>query len=122
MIKPVESCFDPVEFYHLAHKLFESDKNNIALVRTCVGRVYYAAHLAAREKAKISDTGVGVHRAVIDYYSKKNGVVGNRLKSLLKLRHLADYELNKNITKKDFISAQQQSEIILVALGRIQAR
>ena len=66
--------------------------------RTVVGRAYYGAFLAAREKAAISSKTAAVHQKTADYYLGKNqSSIGNRLNQLRMRRTDADYDLNIQI-------------------------
>jgi uncharacterized protein (UPF0332 family) len=113
--------FDPVEFFHIARKLYKESENlDSGTARTCINRAYYAAFLAAREKSKIKNEGAGIHAAVIQHYKKTK--VGFQLDQLFVKRKDADYKLDdklKNpITKRDSGIALKQAEEILKSLGK----
>ena len=115
--------FDPVEFFHIARKLYnESEKLDSGMARTCINRAYYAAHLVVREKYKIKDTGKSAHTTVIDCFKKKSPVHGNQLSALFFKRKEADYELDDSldnpITKRDAGSAIKKATEILESLGK----
>lgn len=113
------SNFNPVDFYHLAQKIYnDAEKSDSASARTCVNRAYYSAFLAARKKGKVKNDGPGVHKNTIDYFKKrKPATTGNRLSDLFMKRKEADYELDKTITPLDAGKALGLSKAILEALG-----
>ena len=113
--------FDPVEFFHIARKLYKESENlDSGTARTCINRAYYAAFLVAREKYKIKNDGAGIHRSVIDHCKKRAPKTGNQLSTLFMRRTDADYKLNgnNNITKSDSLKAINQSKEILESLGK----
>ena len=107
--------FDAVDFYHLAAKLHR--EGTPAAIRTSIGRAYYAVFLVARDKAKITDTGKGVHNNVAEYYTQRNSKVSNQLKSCKMLRHIADYKLDKPLTNRDSGNVLREAREILVYFG-----
>ena len=93
---------DPIEFFNIAVRLYEkSGKHDCAMARTCINRAYYAAFLVAREKYKIKNTDVSVHKSVINECKKRYRKLGNQLEDLFMNRKDADYKLEKNLTKRD---------------------
>ncbi len=113
--------FDPVEFFHIARKLYKESKDmDSGTARTCINRAYYAAFLVAHEKSKSKSDGVGVHTEVIAHYKKKTPKLGNQLSTLFYKRKKADYELNGNlsITKRESGKAISQAKEILESLGK----
>ncbi len=113
--------FAPVDFFYLARELHYSPIKPLdASYRSCVNRAYYAAFLAAREKAKIKNDDRSVHQKVIEYYTnKKETTLANRLKTLRALRQDADYELSNNITDRETASALRYANLILASLNII---
>lgn len=115
--------FDPVEFFHIARKLYKESENlDSGTARTIINRAYYAAHLVAREKYKIQNEGKEVHTKVIDHCKARIPKTGSQLSSLFMSRKHADYKLDdklKNpITKRDSGNALRQAEEILKSLGK----
>lgn len=109
--------FQSIEFYNYASRLYESSKSNSeeVIVRTVIGRSYYAAFLEARGVSGLND-----HSGVHDYFSGNHATLGNRLKELKLLRHKADYKLDKICTVRDMERALKYSEKILEELSNIE--
>lgn len=93
-------AFTAVDFYHLACELREAANGDDAKLRSAISRAYYAAFLAARDKANISSKGTDGHSRVIKHYSQKptDAVVANWLKDLKMDREAADYDMSKVCT------------------------
>ncbi|GEM_PF-1956120 len=127
--------FDPMEFLNLA-RLSVNTTSSEAMLRTSVGRTYYALFLIARERLfpgpvpprtvrrkslKGRSEQVGVHKAVIDEVLKRDTATGGKLQKLMELRHAADYWLTpyphasadwrKNWQDSDVIARQIISRI-----------
>ena len=89
--------FDPAELNRIAAALIGAGTDEAA-VRTCVGRLYYAAHLTAREvliKRGWTPSGTGKdHRGVIEELASRHLRKESDLLAYLKdLREHADYHL-----------------------------
>lgn len=110
--------FDPKDFFYLAKKLHSEDTSNIANIRTCINRAYYAAFLTVRELSSISDDDKKVHTKVIQDFKKKNLKLGQHLSKLFMSRKDADYILEKSVTIRESEIALQKSEIVLKGLGK----
>jgi hypothetical protein len=102
--------FDPSEFRIAAQRL-ATNANNEALIRICIGRAYYAAHLLAREKVRPHCTqfepygGCDDEHSIVEdtLYYLNHKDIANNLNSLHDLRKRADYNL-KNYPKSDWNS------------------
>lgn len=84
--------FDPLEFLHLAQEL--ANRNEESSLRVAVGRAYYAVFLIARMKTGVRGRDK-VHKKVVQAIKRRRGYspVGDKLRSLFRLRAVADYEL-----------------------------
>lgn len=112
----MKNVFDPQEFYKFASWLYEikDQKDSEALYRAIVGRAYYSAFLAARDRAGLTNAGAGIHRAVIEYWETKKKIsVSNRLKSLKARREKADYILHAHVSMGDAGEALRLCQCIL---------
>jgi uncharacterized protein (UPF0332 family) len=91
-------AFDAYEFHTLANWLVANQTNEASL-RTAISRMYYAAHLLARErlitKRNWSPTGGGAdHSGVINALRRgRTSQLSYNLRELLRLREHADYHL-----------------------------
>lgn len=88
MTKP----FDPTGFLDIAKDLSKKDEE--ALLRTAIGRAYYATFLVARDKTGIKERD-RVHSKVITALirNRSHRALGNQLEKLRRLRVVADYEM-----------------------------
>lgn len=98
-------AFDPKDFYTLAHWLIEQ-KTDESSLRTAISRVYYAAHLIARERLvqkSWTPKGSGAdHDGVIrELRNRRFRQQGDHLKRLLELREHADYHLEASLTVRN---------------------
>ena len=99
--------FDPAEFNKLAEELLRNLSGapvatsgpDQAKVRTAIGKSYYAAFLAAREK--LSDLGTMTpiagsqdHKLVVDALGGATSELGGKMYGLRVKRNRADYNLN----------------------------
>ena len=104
---PFPPRFNPIEFLNFAHQSASTTLSE-ATLRICVGRVYYALFLIARDRLYPSATPprsirrkslrgrseeVGIHKAVIDEVRSRHRTTGDQLSKLQKLRRAADYWL-----------------------------
>ena len=86
------NTFKPLEFLDLANRLGVPMAGE-ADMRTAVGRTYYAVFLTARDKTGVITTQ-GTHREVNRRVKRQlGGGIGSQLKSLERLRNVADYEM-----------------------------
>ena len=86
--------------------------------RTIVGRAYYGAFLAARDKAKISSKSALVHEVTAKYFvDNGQSAIGNRLNALRVVRNDADYDMAKKVGRKEAEDALKYSLKILGDLG-----
>jgi len=85
--------FEPLDFLELARKLVVGElQDTEAILRTAVGRAYYALFLVARERTCTRERKK-VHYRVIKAVKRRDRSTGEQLKSLFRLRKVADYEL-----------------------------
>jgi hypothetical protein len=84
--------FDPVAFLDTAKDLAKREEES--LLRTAIGRAYYATFLVAREKTGIKDKD-RVHSKVIRALkgNRSHMALGSQLDKLRRLRVVADYEM-----------------------------
>ncbi|MCI5107120.1 MAG: hypothetical protein MRY76_10440 [Pseudomonadales bacterium] len=91
-----------------------------ASYRAGIGRAYYAAFCAARDRANKAFSNSDVHSQVANHYSASgkgsDQLIGNKLKDLRYKRKISDYELRKDIAKKDLVSAITLSKSIMTLL------
>ena len=83
--------FDPVLFLRVAAILASSEANE-AMLRTAVGRAYYAVFLVARDRLGIVSSEK-VHSEVIRVLTRRDRKLGNQMCFLLNLTLAADYQL-----------------------------
>ena len=88
---------DPRDLVEYAHGMLQP-KGREMEHRNVINRAYYGAFLTARESANITGRIGSVHLKVIQYYQDKKSIIGNNLNDLKRLRQVADYELQKNVT------------------------
>jgi hypothetical protein len=99
--------FDPREFIHLCEELLNNLSGAVvatsgpdqAKVRTAIGRSYYAAFLAAREKLSSMGNitprgGSQDHRLVVDSLGGERSDLGGKMYRLRLKRNRADYNLS----------------------------
>ena len=108
--------FEPVKFFYLARELHYKGGEDSSYYRTSINRAYYASHLIAKTKAKITSNGRGCHIDTVKYYRKKDKKLGNQLNDLFCRRCDADYNLHKSFTGRDSGLAIQMAEEILKKL------
>ena len=93
------------EFVRYASELFEINKNHDdreIQLRTAINRAYYGAFLTARDRAGINDKSGKVHIRVAKHYRDSgNGVVGEKLNLLKRLRQKADYRPDAHVSVED---------------------
>ena len=83
--------FDPAQFLRVAAIIASSEANE-AMLRTAVGRAYYAVFLVARDRLGVV-TSEKVHSEVIRLLTRRDRKLGNQMFFLLNLRLAADYQL-----------------------------
>jgi sulfur relay (sulfurtransferase) DsrC/TusE family protein len=122
--------FDPQEYLRLAED-WSSKLVDETLVRVCIGRAYYAAHLSAREKIRAHYTGFepydgcpdeqAIVRGKFEELGRKD--ISNQLLDLLDMRVHADYYLNEYPQSKwsaEVKSAIELCKFILNSLEEVQ--
>ncbi|MDE0154791.1 MAG: hypothetical protein OXI88_10285 [Gammaproteobacteria bacterium] len=87
----------PKDLVEYAHGMLQPEGREVEH-RNVVNRAYYGAFLAARDLANITGGSGSVHLKVIEYYRDKKSIIGNNLDDLKRLRQVADYEPQKNVT------------------------
>jgi uncharacterized protein (UPF0332 family) len=116
----IAMAFDPIEFYRLASAWYNANAKE-ATHRCVVSRAYYAALLAARDKAKITTTSASTHSDTYEYYRTKGGGVNkgiaNRLDTLRGDRNNADYDVKQTCVSRNAGEALKTSKKILTDLG-----
>ncbi len=83
--------FDPTQFLRVAAVIASSEANE-AMLRTAVGRAYYAVFLVARDRLGVV-TSEKVHSEVIRLLTRRDRKLGNQMFFLLNLRLAADYQM-----------------------------
>ncbi len=83
--------FDPAQFLRVAAVLASAEANE-AMLRTAVGRAYYAVFLVARDRLGVV-TSEKVHSEVIRLLTRRDRKLGSQMFFLLNLRLAADYQL-----------------------------
>jgi len=109
--------FEGKQFLDAAEQILRIENLTEELVRTSVGRFYYAAFLEARESARITNNSGSVHEDVIRYYSSRNPTLSNRLVSLKRKRAKADYDLSDSVTERDARDAKRLAYKIVSSLN-----
>lgn len=84
-------AFDPAQFLRVA-AILASEEANEAMLRTAIGRTYYALFLMARDRLGVVTTDK-VHSEVIRLLRRRDKKVGDQMFSLLNLRLAADYQM-----------------------------
>ncbi len=88
---------DPRDLVEYAYGMLQPEGQEMEH-RNVVNRAYYGAFLTAREAANITGGSGSIHLKVIQYYQDKKSIIGNNLDDLKRLRQVADYETQKNVT------------------------
>lgn len=83
--------FDPAQFLRVAAMIGSSEANE-AMLRTAVGRAYYAVFLTARDRLGVV-ISEKVHSEVIRLLTRRDRKLGNQMFFLLNLRLAADYQM-----------------------------
>lgn len=114
--------FDPVLFLRVAAILASSEANE-AMLRTAVGRAYYAVFLVARDRLGIVSSEK-VHSEVIRVLTRRDRKLGNQMFFLLNLRLAADYQLlpereSEQNWRVNWRRAQDLAEFLLPKIERI---
>lgn len=89
--------------------------------RTVVGRAYYSAFHAVKEKLeragmRFPETGK-VHGDVIKAAKKQNSMVGNQLDQLFEDRKSADYDLRESVTREMANNSFKLAELVHNQIG-----
>lgn len=101
----------------MAKNILSRKRIGEALIRTAIGRAYYAAFLFTREKLK----GLGIqirqeekiHQEVIEKLKKKDTFSGDLLDDLREERIKADYYLNEHVKYHNGTKSARLSELII---------
>jgi len=114
--------FDPAQFLRVAAILGDQGANE-AMLRTAVGRAYYAMFLIARDKLGVVTTEK-VHSEVIRLLTRRDKKLGDQMFYLLNLRLAADYQMiperqNNQDWQSNWIRAQGAAAFIQRKLEKI---
>ena len=114
--------FDPTQFLRVA-AVIASPEANEAMLRTAVGRAYYAVFLVARDRLGVVPTEK-VHSEVIRLLTRRDRNLGNQMFFLLNLRLAADYQLlpereSQQDWQINWRRAQDMAAFLLPKLDRI---
>ena len=108
---------EPKDLVEYAHGMLQPEGREVEH-RNVVNRAYYGAFLAARDLANITGGSGSVHLKVIEYYRDKKSIIGNNLDDLKRLRQVADYEPQKNVTYQHAKKSCRTARRILRQLER----
>jgi uncharacterized protein (UPF0332 family) len=114
--------FDPAQFLRVAAVIASSEANE-AMLRTAVGRAYYAVFLVARDRLGVV-TSEKVHSEVIRLLTRRDRKFGNQMFFLLNLRLAADYQMvpdreSQQDWQVNWRRAQDTATFLLPKLERI---
>ena len=85
--------------------------------RNVINRAYYGAFLTARDSANITSDSGSVHRDVIEHYQNNNkSIISNNLDDLKRLRQIADYKPQENVSYKQATKSCRTANNILEKL------
>ena len=113
----MSKCFDGNSFYEFASELYtDATYDEKAKIRTIISRAYYGAFLVAKEKAGFYGVVSGVHRKTIEFYEQSDKKISGKLKDLKLKRENADYNLIKDVQKRDEGLAMKLSKELLELL------
>ena len=111
--------FNPLDFLRTAEFLAERDPSEAGL-RTAVSRTYYGVMLAAADSLGVA-AGQHMHTRVIGALFRHDARAGRQLRQLMRLRVLADYDLDvQNPLRTDWRRNYQMARAFAAfVLGRI---
>jgi uncharacterized protein (UPF0332 family) len=114
--------FDPAQFLRVASVL-ASEGANEAMLRTAVGRAYYAVFLAARDRLGIVTTEK-VHSEVVRLLTRRDRKLGNQMFYLLNLRLAADYQMTPDRESQqdwqvNWLRARDAAAFLMAKLDKI---
>jgi hypothetical protein len=119
--------FKPVEFSDLAKRLLTELGDAEVILRTAIGRMYYAAFLSARAKVPMHVmVGIAVKPADVHWAvrvaMKRMGhpEIASKLQTLGTLRHDADYEMGVVVTKDNYDTSLALAEDTLSLVGGLR--
>jgi uncharacterized protein (UPF0332 family) len=118
-------AFDPNEFFDLSKRLIGALGQTEVVLRTAVGRAYYAAFLSARAKSPPHLLTVGrgpsdAHWIVRSAMKRINHPeIASKLETLATIRRTCDYDMSTPVTQTDFDEAIQLAENVLQLIGGI---
>ena len=84
--------FNPLDFLRTAELLAERDPSEAGL-RTAVSRTYYAVMLTAADSLGVT-AGQHIHTRALGALLRHDEQAGKRLRQLMRLRVLADYDMD----------------------------
>ena len=118
-----QPSFDPLDLLRVAEFLAERDSSEASL-RTAVSRTYYGVLLAVTDSLGVS-RGRSIHSRAIGEMLKRDRQAGLRLRSLMLLRILADYELEvqdplRTNWRRNYRLARSFADSVINRLRRIQ--
>ena len=118
-----QPSFDPLDLLRVAEFLAERDSSEASL-RTAVSRTYYGVLLAVTDSLGVS-RGRNIHSRAIGEMLKRDRQAGLRLRSLMLLRILADYELEvqdplRTDWRRNYRMARSFADLVIIRLRRIQ--
>ena len=111
--------FNPLDFLRTAEFLAEMDPSEAGL-RTAVSRTYYAVLLTVADSFGVT-AGQHIHTRAIGELTKYDQPAGRQLRELMRLRVLADYDLDvQNPLRTDWRRNYQLARAFAAfVLGRI---
>ena len=118
-----QPSFDPLDLLRVAEFLAERDSSEASL-RTAVSRTYYGVLLAVTGSFGVA-RGRNIHSRAIGEMLKRDRQAGLRLRSLMLLRILADYELEvqdplRTDWRRNYRMARAYADSVVDRLRRIQ--
>ena len=118
-----QPSFDPLDLLRVAEFLAERDSSEASL-RTAVSRTYYGVLLAVTDSLGVA-RGRNIHSRAIGEMLKRDRQAGLRLRSLMLLRILADYELEvqdpiRTDWRRNYRLARSFADSVINRLRRIQ--
>ena len=118
-----QPSFDPLDPLRVAEFLVERDSSEASL-RTAVSRTYYGVLLAVTDSLGVS-RGRNIHSRAIGALRRRDQYAGERLRRLMLLRILADYELEvqdplRTNWRRNYRLARSFADLVIIRLRRIQ--
>ncbi len=115
----------PRNIYEFAVRLYSevdaADPDEV-LIRTIIGRAYYAVFLALRNLSGIVGQGGRIHGAVREFFQRKGGegaLISLQLDDLRKRRNRADYDDGEDVSIKEAVDALSLCRRIFEAMSRV---